>query len=139
MPLLKYRLHGLRPPPRIIKLAIPGWAGEQQPRADGSHEQPWHCLPYTESARYGVELIYPFDQEMRVTNFRGRVRLEADWGEPPDDMMWPPFRAFGADYYSYQISLDLEAEKVDFAQFAPLLPKGTELGGFLDEAVKVSQ
>ena len=57
MPLLKYRLHGLRPPPRIIKLAIPGWAGEQQPRADGSHEQPWHCLPYTESARYGVELI----------------------------------------------------------------------------------
>jgi hypothetical protein len=36
------------------------------------------------------------------------VRLDADWSEPPDDgMMWPPFRPFGKEYYSYQISLDL--------------------------------
>ncbi len=109
MPTLKYRLHGHRPPPQAIKLAVPGWGGERQPRADGSHEQPWHCLPYSESARYGVEVLYPFEEELRVTQFRGRVRLEADWGEPVDtDMMWPPFRPFGEDYYSYQISLDLE-------------------------------
>ncbi len=102
MPVMKYRLHGNRTPPRPIKLAVPGWAGEQQPRADGSHEQPWHCLPYTESARYGVELLYPFEPELRVTQYRGRVRLTADWGEPvDDDMMWPPFRPFGEDYYSY--------------------------------------
>jgi hypothetical protein len=108
MPVMKYRLHGNRTPPRPIKLAVPGWAGEQQPRADGSHEQPWHCLPYTESARYGVELLYPFEPELRVTQYRGRVRLTADWGEPvDDDMMWPPFRPFGEDYYSYQLSLDL--------------------------------
>jgi hypothetical protein len=25
-------------------------------------------------------------------------------------MMWPPFRSFGADYYSYQIALDLEVQ-----------------------------
>jgi hypothetical protein len=37
------------------------------------------------------------------------VRLEAEWGAPIDpDMMWPPFRPFGAEYYSYQLSLDLE-------------------------------
>jgi hypothetical protein len=91
-------------------MPIPGWAGQAQPRADGSHEQPWHCTPFSESARYGVELLYPFDEELRVTRFRGRVRLQAEWGEPPDDdMMWPPFRTFGEDFYSYQISLDLEA------------------------------
>jgi hypothetical protein len=110
MPTLKYRLHGRRRPPQPIQLAIPGWGGAQQPRADGSHEQPWHCTPFSESARYGVEILYPFDEELRVTKYRGRVRLEAAWGEPVDpDMNWPPFRSFGEDYYSYQIALDLEA------------------------------
>jgi hypothetical protein len=109
MPLVKYRLHGDRPPPQPVQLAIPGWGGAAQPRADGSHEQPWHCTPFSESARYGVELLYPFEEELRVTTARGKVRLDADWGEPSDpDMMWPPFRPFGADYYSYQVSLDLE-------------------------------
>lgn len=108
MPTLKYRLHGDRLPPQPIKLSVPGWAGAPQPRADGNHEQPWHCVPFSESARYGVEVLYPFDDELRVTTWRGRVRLDAEWGEPPDDgMMWPPFRPFGRDYYSYQISLDL--------------------------------
>ena len=37
------------------------------------------------------------------------MQLNAEWGAPPDgDMMWPPFRAFGEDFYSYQLSLDLE-------------------------------
>jgi len=108
MPIVKYRLHGHRPPPRQIQLAVPGWGGEAQPRVDGNHEQPWHCTPFSESARYGVELTYPFEEELRVTTWRGKVRLEADWGEPADpDMMWPPFRSFGEDYYSHQLSLDL--------------------------------
>lgn len=110
MPIVKYRLHGQRPAPQPIQLAIPGWGGDPQPRADGSHEQPWHCTPFTESARYGVEVLYPFHEELRVRLWRGKVRLEADWGEPADpDMMWPPFRPFGAGYYSYQLSLDLAA------------------------------
>lgn len=110
MPTLKYRLHGHRPPPRPVEWHIPGWPGEAQPRADGSHEQPWHCTPFSESARYGIEVLYPFAEELRVTKVRDRVRLKADWGEPADpDLMWPPFRPFGEDYYSYQISLDLEA------------------------------
>ena len=109
MPTLKYRLHGTRPPPQPIHLAIPGWGGDAQQRADGSHEQPWHCTPFSESARYGVEVLYPFDEELRVTKSRGRVLLDADWGEPADpEMMWPPFRTFGEAYYSYQIALDLE-------------------------------
>ena len=109
MPTVKYRVHGHRPPPQPIKITVPGWAGAKDPRTDGSHEQPWHCIPFSESARYGVELLYPFEDELRVTSVDGRVRLEADWGVPPDpDMMWPPFREFGEDYYSYQISLDLE-------------------------------
>lgn len=109
MPIVKYRQHGIRLPPEPIRMAVPGWAGERQPRSDGNHEQPWHCVPFSESARYGLELLYPFDQELRVTHSDGRVRLHANWGAPPDEeMMWPPFRAFGEDFYSYQLSLDLE-------------------------------
>jgi hypothetical protein len=47
--------------------------------------------------------------ELRVTNVDGHVRLDAEWGPSPEpDLIWPPFRAFGADYYSYQLSLDLQ-------------------------------
>lgn len=108
MPVVKYRFHGHRPPPQLIKLPVPGWGGEAQPRADGKHEQPWHCTPFSESARYGMELLYPYAQELRVCSRGGQVALEAEWGDPPDpDMMWPPFRSFGEDYYSCQLSLDL--------------------------------
>jgi hypothetical protein len=109
MPQVKFRLHGQRLPPQPISLPIPGWGGQAQPRADGSHEQVWHCQPFSEGARYGVEMLYPFEQELRVTQFRGRVRLQADWGEPDDPtMMWPPFRPFGEGFYSYQLSLDVQ-------------------------------
>lgn len=110
MPVVKFRQFGRRPAPQPIRIAVPGWAGDRQPREDGRHEQPWHCIPFSESARYGFELLYPWDIELRVTTVDGRVRLDADWGRAPDDMeVWPPFRTFGDDYYSYQLSLDLEA------------------------------
>jgi hypothetical protein len=76
---VKYRLvnHGLRP--RRTKLEIPGWAGHAQPRKDGSHEYAWHCLPFTEGAQYGIELFYPFDNELRVTTRDGRLVLDGDF------------------------------------------------------------
>ena len=83
MPIVKYRQYGDRPPPQQIRIAVPGWAGDKSPRADGSHEQPWHCMPFSESARYGLELVYPFDQELCVSTKDGRVELEADWGPAP--------------------------------------------------------
>jgi hypothetical protein len=109
MPQVKYRLHGHRLPPQPIQLPIPGWGGAAQPRANGSTEQVWHCQPFSEGARYGLEMLYPFEEQLTVSRFRGRLQLNADWGEPLDPtMMWPPFRPFGADYYSYQICLDLQ-------------------------------
>ena len=109
MPLVKYRIHGPGLQPQRTKVPVPGWGGDPQPRADGSQEQVWHCVPFAEGARYGIEILYPFAQELRVTTYRGKVRLEADWGPaPPGGLMWPPFRTFGAGFYSYQLLLDLK-------------------------------
>ncbi|QUD87966.1 hypothetical protein [Phenylobacterium montanum] len=109
MPLVKYRIHGPLSPPRRTEIPVPGWAGEAQPRKDGSHEQVWHCTPFSEGARYGLEVAYPFEQELRVRTVRGKVKLEADWGPRPEDgRLWPPFRPFGEGFYSYQILLDLK-------------------------------
>jgi len=109
MPVLKYRLLGPGLAPRRTELPVPGWAGEAMPRANGAHEQIWHCVPFSEGARYGLEILYPFEQELRVRGFRGRVKLDADWGPDPDNgLMWPPFRRFGEGFYSYQIVLDLK-------------------------------
>lgn len=109
MPVAKYRTIGPGLPPQRTQMPVPGWAGEAQPRADGSHEQAWHCLPFSESAKYGFELIYPYEQELRVSWVDGRVRLDADWGpDPGNGLNWPPFRPFGESFYSYQSVLDVK-------------------------------
>ena len=48
MQTVKCRLFNSRLNPRRTKLEIPGWAGKPEPRRDGSHEHPWHCVPFTE-------------------------------------------------------------------------------------------
>jgi hypothetical protein len=109
MPTVKYRVIGPGLAPRRTEMPIPGWGGEAQPRADGAHEQVWHCAPFSESARYGLELLYPFEQELRVTREAGQVKLDADWGPDPDNgLNWPPFRPFGEGFYSYQSVIDLK-------------------------------
>ena len=99
--------------PRRTKLEVPGWGGERQPRKDGSMEQAWHCLPFSEGARYGIELLYPYENELRVTTTGGKIALDGEFGSPPEGHggEWPPFRAFGDLYYTYQLSLDLKVEE----------------------------
>lgn len=96
---------------RRTKLEIPGWAGQREPRKDGSREFAWHCLPFSESARYGIELFYPYKNELHVSMVDGRLKLEGDFGPPPaPDLQWPPFRTFGEVFYTYQVLLDLKVE-----------------------------
>lgn len=106
---VKYRLFEPRLRPRHTKIEVPGWAGEQEPRRDGSHEQAWHCMPFVEGAQSGIELFYPFENELHVTKRDGQVVLEGDWGpDPGTGIQWPPFRPFGENYYTYQLLLDLK-------------------------------
>jgi hypothetical protein len=106
---VKYRLFEPRLAPRRTKIEVPGWGGKSEPRRDGSHEQAWHCIPFIEGAQYGIELLYPYENELHVTKRSGRVVLEGDFGpDPVTGVQWPPFRAFGEEYYTYQLLLDLE-------------------------------
>ena len=110
---VKYRSFTPGLNPRRTKLEVPGWGGERQPRKDGSMEQAWHCLPFSEGARYGIELCYPYENELRVSVSEGKLALEGEFGPPPEGHggEWPPFRAFGDLYYTYQLSLDLKVEE----------------------------
>ncbi len=111
MSTVKYRLINPGLQPRRTRLEIPGWAGEQEPRADGSHEYAWHCLPFTEAARAGIEVFYPYGNEVRVTARDGVLRFEGKFGEPPSPgLQWPPFRSFGRQYYTYQLLADFKVE-----------------------------
>ena len=110
---VKYRSFTPGLNPRRTKLEVPGWGGERQPRQDGSMEQAWHCLPFSEGARYGIELFYPYENELRVSVSEGKLALEGDFGPPPEEQggEWPPFRPFGDLYYTYQLSLDLKVDE----------------------------
>jgi hypothetical protein len=106
---VRYRLFDPRLAPRRTRLEMPGWAGQPEPRADGSHEQAWHCAPFSEGAQYGIEIFYPYDNELHVSRRAGVLVFDGAFGPAPDeDLVWPPFRSFGADFYSYQLLLDLK-------------------------------
>ena len=93
---VRHFVEGLRP--RRTKLEIPGWAGEREPRADGAHEYVWHCMPFSEGAQYGIELFYPYENELRVSMRDGHLVLDGDFGPAPETgVMWPPFRSFYTD------------------------------------------
>ena len=111
MKTVKYRLCHPGLNPRRTKVEVPGWAGSQEPRAHGSQEHPWHCMPFAEGARYGIELFYPFENELRVSMREGELVLDGDFGPDPETgVQWPPFRTFGETYYTYQILLDIKVE-----------------------------
>jgi hypothetical protein len=108
---VKYRMTGQPLRLRRTKMQIPGWSGDPEPRADGSHEHAWHCVPFSEAAQYGIEAFYPYDNELRVSTREGRLIFEGDFGpHPGDGRQWPPFRTFGEQYYTCQLLLDLKVE-----------------------------
>lgn len=109
MTTIKYRLYQPRLAPRRTKVEVPGWGGTKEPRQDGSQEQGWHCLPFVEGAQYGIEIFYPYDNELRVSHRDGQFLFDGDFGpNPSTGVSRPPFRAFGAGYYTYQLLLDLK-------------------------------
>jgi hypothetical protein len=107
---LGFRRFGPGLEPRRTEIALPGWAGEPQPRADGSRQQPWHCTPFSESAKYGFELCYPFEFEMTVSTRAGKLIIEAEFGpDPQNGLSWPPIKNLGETFYTFNIHLDLKA------------------------------
>jgi hypothetical protein len=109
---MKFRMSGDDLKPRRTRLEIPGWAGRPEKRTDGSQEHAWHCVPFSEAATYGVEIFYPYENELSVSTRDGRLILEGDFGSAPTaERNWPPFRNFGDAYYTYQLLLDLKPER----------------------------
>ncbi len=111
MPTVKYRAYDPRLQPRRTRLEVPGWAGLQEPRADGSGEYPWHCVPFSEAARAGLELCYPYEEELRVSTRGGALMFETGEGralQPGGE--GPPFRSFGRQYFTFRSSIDLRVE-----------------------------
>jgi hypothetical protein len=108
MPVVKYRTYEPRLIPRRTRLDVPGWAGQPEPRANGSHEYPWHCVPFTEAARAGLELAFPYDQDLKVSTQNGAL-IFTYAGEPlRPGPSTPPVRSFGRDYFTYRSSIDLK-------------------------------
>jgi Flp pilus assembly protein TadD len=89
---IKYSTTGKALPPRPIKLRVPGWAGLPDLKMEnGSEPQPWHCPPFAEGAAYGLEIVYPYEQECRIVNDNPNadVRIEWDHANEPGGVTGP--------------------------------------------------
>ena len=106
---VRYRIVGPGLPPRRTELAVPGWAGEAEPRANGSREHPWQCVPFSEGVRMGVEVLFPFQHEARVSKRGGALFLETDANPEAEDASGPPiFTDVGGRFYLFPFTLDLK-------------------------------
>jgi hypothetical protein len=108
---LKYRTWFKGIAPRPIKLALPGWAGNPDERGDGARAQPWHCLPFVEGSTYGLELVYPFDTECRISLAdNGALNVEADFSreEPAGMLAESPVSVFAPGHYGVATALDIQ-------------------------------
>ncbi|HEX6745965.1 MAG TPA: hypothetical protein VF092_01535 [Longimicrobium sp.] len=111
---LRYRAWNEGRPPRRIRLAIPGWAGEEGAAEDGARPQPWHCRPFVDAATYGIELVYAFETECRVTRGGdGVVRFEGDFSdeiaraEGKGQRVEVPFGTFAPHHYGMTTAIDI--------------------------------
>jgi hypothetical protein len=105
---LRYRTEYGAPPPRRIKLQIPGWAGPSTRSGDGAPAQPWHCQPFVEGATYGLELVYPYRSECAVVSEGGAIRFEGGLAAEMEEAKLPhPFGTFAAAHYGMATALDL--------------------------------
>jgi len=95
---IAYRL-GKALPPRPIKLKLPGWAGENNYHGNGGPPQPWHCVPFVEGNTYGIEFLYPYEEEQIVSKENGQIRFHN-----PD----LPFKCFASGHYGYQSGTDIQ-------------------------------
>ena len=106
MPIVKVRAYDPRLRPRRTRIELPGWAGQPEPRVDGSHEQPWHCIPFSEAAKAGMELCYPGRAVLQVRKEGDDWMFEDDGSDTETNPA--AFRSFGEHYYTFQTSLDLK-------------------------------
>jgi Flp pilus assembly protein TadD len=89
---IKYRAEGKALPPRPVRISLPGWGGSpEMKKENGSQPQPWHCPLHTEGATHGLELIYPFDTEVKIVNEAGRITILRDREQEPDGSAGPNF------------------------------------------------
>jgi len=98
-------------PPRPIRLQIPGWAGNSHDHKEGCPPQPWHCPPFVAGSTYGLELIYPFENECHVVRENGKIIFKGNFlDESPwaDNNAEPPFSAFAPDHYGFTSSIDIK-------------------------------
>lgn len=108
MPVLRWRIVGEGFPPQRTEVPVPGWGGAPEPRADGSGEHPWQCTPFSESARYGLEILYPWDREMHVSIRDGKVVADLAGEDDPALSSPPPIVPVKARFYLFAITLDLK-------------------------------
>jgi hypothetical protein len=109
---LRYRTWFKGVPPRRIRLELPGWAGPSRAHGDGAPAQPWHCQPFVDGSTYGLELVYPFATECRVSRDEGgALRFDGDFSAElaaaDEESPAHPFTTFAADHYGFTSSLDL--------------------------------
>jgi tetratricopeptide (TPR) repeat protein len=109
---LKYITFDKSTAPQAIRMKIPGWSGVGDKMEDGSEPQPWHCLPFTEGATYGLELVYPYETECHVVNEDGKIRFDWDFSrEPQSRLTGGEFVTFfpkeASHFYLFNTGVDL--------------------------------
>lgn len=120
----RYRAEGKGLPPRPVRVSFPGWAGDAGKRMEhGSDPQPWHCRAFVQAAMYGLELLFPYENECRVVNDGGTPRIDWDYRNEPGAALRGDEMGFNEprppQFYTFNTLLDIEAPPGHVLQTQP--------------------
>jgi hypothetical protein len=107
---LRYRMSAKGIAPRPIRIDVSGWAGIANRMEPGAVPQPWHCNPFVEGSTYGLELLYPMDQDCQViTDDSGTTHIEWDFAREGNGVTGGELVVFAPGFYLLNTMLDLRA------------------------------
>ncbi len=62
------------PPPKRIRLAVPGWGGDRDP----TRPQPWNCKPFVDANTLGTELVWWRPDPLTVTGDGTKITIDGN-------------------------------------------------------------
>lgn len=106
---------------RLAEAPAPRNAAAGPPlRGQAGLPSPFQCPVFMDAAQYGVEVLYPYETECRISWKGAEPVVSGNFGAPPaESIPWPPVRWVNPEHYSLLTCVDLVPDAGHLLRIGP--------------------